>query len=108
MVRAVREPLFPLTNASPYRFVITPFTSSSVCSNAMFIKPSRHDRIPVEMNERETRQSVIRSRLRKVPIDVGDEQQRDMNKGRHTLIVHPRDQAHDYAFANDTFEEVRW
>ena len=44
-----------------------------------------------------------------VPIDVGDEQQRDMNNGRHTLVVHSRDQAHDYAFANDTFEEVcRW
>lgn len=32
--------------ASPYLFLSCPFEYSSVCSNAIFMKPSRHERIP--------------------------------------------------------------
>lgn len=33
-------------NASPYLFLSCPLEYSSVCSKAMFINPSRHERIP--------------------------------------------------------------
>jgi hypothetical protein len=39
-------PLFPRMKQSPYLCVRTPLLHSSVCSIAMFMKPSRHTRIP--------------------------------------------------------------
>ena len=41
-----RAPLFPRINASPYLALSWPFTYSSVCSMAMFMKPSRHASTP--------------------------------------------------------------
>jgi hypothetical protein len=46
MERAIGLPLFPRMNASPYRFVMTPLTCSSVCSRAIFMYPSRQESIP--------------------------------------------------------------
>ena len=43
----VVAPLLPRMKASPYLALSCPFTYSSVCSIAMFMKPSRHARTPV-------------------------------------------------------------
>ena len=42
-------PLFPRMKQSPSRFFNSPFWYSSVCSSAMFMKPSKQVKIPVEV-----------------------------------------------------------
>lgn len=54
-------PLFPRTNASPYSFVLTPLTYSSVCSSAMFMYPSRQLSVPVR--PRRNPAEVLRGQL---------------------------------------------
>ena len=39
-------PLLPQMNALPYQFVTDLLTCSSVCSSAMFMYPSKHERTP--------------------------------------------------------------
>lgn len=43
---SAHSPLFPLINASPKRFFSTPSTHSDVSSMAMFMYPSRQERVP--------------------------------------------------------------
>ena len=45
--QCVVTPLLPRMKASPYLALSWPFTYSSVCSIAMFMKPSRHASTPV-------------------------------------------------------------
>jgi hypothetical protein len=46
-------PLLPLMKQSPYLFFSCPFTYSSVCSIAMFMKPSSPANTPVNAQQRQ-------------------------------------------------------
>ena len=81
-------PLFPLINASPYRFVTLPPTCSSVCSIAMFMYPSRHDNIPKSKSQHSLNNPSF------------------SNSFCRTTIIHPRCQPHYYFLAHDAFQEV--
>jgi hypothetical protein len=85
-------------NASPYLALSWPLTYSSVCSMAMFIKPSKHASTPAR---------GLRSAQGPVSARAGRAAQPGQGSLARTSVVHPRVQLHNDRPAQHVLQEGR-